>query len=156
MQRSTWQIGLIGALLGAGLGLLSAVPLIGCLAIPLALVLYAGVGVFAALRLPAPRSAGPGAGAGAVAGAITSLGYGLVNMIVTPLVFMMMGGPQAALRGLPPQLLDMYHQAGIDPQMIFSPLMVTLSAGLCCISNIVFAAILGAIGGAIAAAAASS
>ncbi|MCD6289276.1 MAG: hypothetical protein J7M34_02140 [Anaerolineae bacterium] len=156
MERDAFKVGIIGAIIGGILGLFSAVPLVGCVALPLALVLYVAIGVFAGLRVPPPRQAGPGAGAGAIAGVMAGLGYGLATMVVEPLVFTLMGGAQAAVRGLrslPPQFLDMYRQAGLDPQMFFSLPMVTLSAGLCCLSSIVFAAILGAIGGAIAAAA---
>ena len=156
MPREAIKVGLIGAVIGAVLGLLSAVPLVSCLALPFSLILYVGIGIFAGLRLPPPREAGPGVGAGAIAGALSGLGYGLANMIVTPLVFTLMGGAEAVLRSLPPQFLDMYRQAGLDPQMFFSPLMITLGAGFCCLSSIFFAAILGAIGGAIAAAAATS
>ncbi|NOZ27413.1 MAG: hypothetical protein GXP39_05085 [Chloroflexi bacterium] len=155
MAPSTWRAGLIGAALGAFLGLISVVPLLGCLVVPLSLILYVVIGILAALWMPAPRDAGPGAGAGAAAGALAGLGYGIASMIATPLAYTLMGGAQTAMRSLPPQLMEMYRQAGLDPQMFFSLPMVTLSAGLCCISNLVFAAILGAIGGAIAAAASS-
>jgi len=140
--------------LGAGLGLLSAIPLLGCLALPLSLVLYVVVGIFAALQLPAPRQSGPGAGAGAVASALAGLGYGIVNMMVTPILFSLMGGAEAAVQSLPPQLLELYRQAGLDPQQFLSPLVIAASAGLCCLSNFVFAAIFGAVSGAITAASA--
>jgi hypothetical protein len=110
MQRSIMKVGLIGIVMGAGLGLFSAIPLLGCLALPLSLVLYVVVGIFAALQLPAPRQTGPGAGAGAAAGALASLGYGVVSMIVTPLMFMLMGGTEAAIQSLSPQLMDVYRQ----------------------------------------------
>ena len=155
MPGDVLRIGLLGAVIGAALGLLSLIPLLGCLALPLALILYIGIGVFAALRLPSPRSVGQGAGAGAITGALAGFGYGLVLTVTTPLMFTLTGGAEAMIQGLPPQLMEMYRQAGVDPQLLFNPLMVTFSAGLCCIGGVVLAAILGAISGAIAAAAAS-
>ncbi len=151
MPRGTLRTGLIGAALGAGLGLVSVIPVVGCLALPLTLILYAGIGIFAALQLPPPRAPSLGAGVGAITGALSGLGYGLINMIVTPLMFIMMGGPQEIVQDLPPQLLGMYRQAGLDPHMFFTPFTVTLSTGLCCLSSVVFAAMLGAIGGVITA-----
>ncbi len=154
MPPNALKIGLIALGLGTGLGLFSIVPIAGCLALPLSWVLYVAMGVLAALQLPTPRQARPGAGAGAMAGALAGLGYGIVNMIATPILFSLMGGAEAAVQSLPPQLLELYRQAGLDPQQFLSPLVITASAGLCCISNFVFAAIFGAISGAITAASA--
>lgn len=154
MPPNALKIGLLALGLGIGLGIFSVIPLVGCLAFPLSWVLYVVMGVVAALQLPAPRQSGPGAGAGAIAGALAGLGYGAVNMIATPILFSLMGGAEAAVQSFPPPLLELYRQAGLDPRQFLSPLVIAASAGLCCISNFVFAAILGAISGAVTAASA--
>jgi hypothetical protein len=154
MPPNALKIGLLALGLGIGLGLFSVVPIVGCLALPLSWVLYAALGVLAALQLPVPRQPGSGAGAGALAGALAGVGYGTVNVIAAPILFSLMGGAEAAVQGLPPQLLEFYRQAGLDPRQFLSPWVITASAGLCCLSNFVFAAILGAVSGAITAASA--
>lgn len=153
MSRDVWIICLIGLGAGAFLALASLIPFVGCLALPCTLLLYAVFGAVAALRLPQPREAGRGAGTGALAGLSVGLGYTVMNTILTPLVMTMMGGPQGLSSALPPQILEMYRQAGIDPAMILSPGMLIVGTILCGISNLVFAAIIGAIAGLIAAAA---
>lgn len=154
MPPNAWKIGLLALGLGIGLGLFSIVPIAGCLALPLSWVLYVAMGVLAALQWPALRQVGPGAGAGAIASALAGLGYGAVNVIAAPILFSLMGGAEAAVQSLPPQLLELYRQTGLDPRQFLSPWLIAASAGLCCISNLVFAALLGAISGAIAAASA--
>jgi len=114
---------------------------------------YIGVGVLAAYWLPPPRTAGNGAGAGAIAGLIAAVVGGAVNMVVSAIRFSTVGGAEAITRQIPPEALSQLQDAGIDPS-VFAGIGGVLGIGAaCCLVGLVVAAVLGAIGGAVMAAA---
>jgi hypothetical protein len=155
MWRAGVKAGLVGAIVAAVLAALTLVPCLGCIASIVGLFWYIGVGVLAAYWLTPPRTTGDGAGAGAVAGVVTALVGGLVSMVVNAIQFSLMGGQAAIMSQMPPDALNQLRDAGIDPG-IFASVggIVAISAG-CCMIGLVLAAILGAIGGAVMAAARS-
>jgi len=153
MSQASLKAGLVGAGVAAVLSLLSLVPCLGCITGILGLLWYIGVGVLAAYWLPPPRTAGNGAGAGAIAGLITAVVGGAVNMVVSAIRFSMVGGAEAITRQIPPEALSQLQDAGIDPS-IFAGIGGVLGIGAaCCLVGLVVAAVLGAIGGAVMAAA---
>jgi len=153
MSKAALKAGLVGAGVAAVLSLLGLVPCLGCLAGILGLVWYVGVGILAGYWLQPPRTAGAGAGAGAIAGLITAAVGGVVNMIVGVIQFSIAGGPSAVLSQLPPEMLSQLRDAGVDPGLFASTGGVLGIGAVCCMFGLVLAAMLGAIGGAILAAA---
>jgi hypothetical protein len=83
---------------------------------------------------------------------------GIVNMIIAAAQFAISGGPGAMMKQmnqLPPEVMRQLHQAGIDPS-IFAGTSIAGVIGVsaaCCVIGFVLAAVLGAIGGVIFAAA---
>jgi hypothetical protein len=155
MWRAGLKAGLVGAVVAAVLAVLNLVPCLGCIASIVGLLWYIGVGVLAAYWLLPPRTTGDGAGAGAIAGVVTAFVGGLVNIVVNAVQFSIMGGQSAILSQMPPESLRQLRDAGIDPG-IFASVggILAISAG-CCMIGLVLAAVLGAIGGAVMAAAKS-
>jgi hypothetical protein len=153
MSKAGLRAGLVGAIVAVVLSLLSLVPCLGCIASILGLLWYVGVGVLAAYWLEPPRTAGDGAGAGAIAGLITALVGGVVGMIVSAIQFSVAGGPRAILNQFPPGTLQQLRDAGIDPRIFASMGGVIGVAAVCCVFGLVVAVVLGAVGGAIMAAA---
>jgi hypothetical protein len=153
MSQASLKAGLVGAGVAVVLSLLGLVPCLGCITGILALVWYVGVGVLAAYWMPPPRTAGSGAGAGALAALITAVVGGAVNMVVSAIQFSIMGGYEAMSRQIPPEALNQLRDAGIDPS-VFAGIGGVLGIGaVCCLVGLVVAAVLGAIGGAVMAAA---
>jgi hypothetical protein len=144
------KAGLIGAVILIVLSLIGMIPfaLLGCLVLPLYLVVYVAVGVLAASYMPPPRTAGAGAGQGALAAAVAALLSGVVSTII--------GAGRAAMtdatvafQNIPPDMLDQIEQTGV-PMEVFVGLGGALIFGtICCTVGILLAAALGAIGGAI-------
>jgi hypothetical protein len=153
MSKAGLRAGLVGAVVAAVLSLLGLVPCLGCIASILGLLWYVGVGVLAAYWLQPPRTTGEGAGAGAIAGLITALVGGVVGMIVGAVQFTIAGGPRAILNQIPPEALRQLRDAGIDPRMFASMGWVIGVGAICCGFGLVLAAVLGAGGGAVMAAA---
>jgi hypothetical protein len=134
------------------LSLLQLVPCLGCFASILALLLYIGVGVLAAIWLEEPRDPGKGAASGAVAGSITALGGGITRVIMSTIRFTVGGGQAAVMRQfrqLPPELRQPWRDLGLDPGMLARPGWAVGSSALCCGFGLVLAAALGAAAGAI-------
>ena len=156
MSNAGLKAGLVGAAVAVVLSLMSLVPCIGCIAPILGLAAYVGAGVLAAYWLTPPRTAGDGAGAGAIAGLITALAGGVVNMIVGAAQFAIAGGPAAIMRDIPPESLRELERAGIDPSLFVSMGGVIGIGAVCCVGGLVIAAVLGAIGGMIMASAKSN
>jgi len=156
------QAGLKAGAVGAGvlvvLNLIGLIPCVGCITCILGLLAYVGAGALAAYWLPPTRTAGEGAGAGAIAGVVAGIVSGIVNMIIAALQFAISGGPGAMMKQmsqLPPEVMRELHQAGVDPS-IFAGTSIAGVIGLsamCCVITFTLAAVLGAIGGVIFAAA---
>jgi hypothetical protein len=154
------QAGLKAGAVGAGviilLNLIALIPCAGCITCILGLLAYVGAGALAAYWLPPTRAAGQGAGAGAIAGVVAGIVGGIVNMIIAALQFAISGGPEAAMRQmgqLPPEVMDQLYQAGVDPMLFASIGGVIGVSAMCCVIGFILAAVLGAIGGVIFAAA---
>lgn len=152
-MRPWLKAGLIGAGVMVVLSLLSMVPFLSCLAFPLQFLAYLGVGGLAAAYMLPRRETGPAAGQGALAGLIASLASGLISLVVTPIALAMQGGASAIINQLPPDVLQQFEQAGLDPSLLFNPGTLMGVAGLCCLpTGLIVGAVLGALGGLIYAA----
>lgn len=154
------QAGLKAGAVGAGviivLNLIGLIPCVGCVTCILGLLAYVGAGALAAYWLPPVRTAGQGAGAGAIAGVVAGIVGGIVNTIIAALQFAISGGAGAMMRQmeqLPPEVMSQLYQAGFDPTIFASIGGVIGVSAMCCVVGFVLAAILGAIGGVIFAAA---
>jgi hypothetical protein len=156
---SSWlKAGLIG---GAVVALLSIVlTFVGqtlgleCAIWLVTLLVFAGIGALAAYWLPPLRQAGPAAGQGALAAVLAQLIGGLVLTVLT-VVRSSFIDTGAVLSQLDPAMLDSLAEAGVDMQAMeamIGPVGAIFSGGLCCVGGLIFAAILGAIGGALVAA----
>ena len=151
------KAGLIGGAVVLALTLLSLIPVVGlgyccsCLSI----LVYVGIGVLGSVFLTPPRQAGKGAGAGAVAGLIA----GAIGGLTLAVIMLMQGAslePDAILSAVPASQWEQLRQAGVDPTTyaeMFSQYYGYISAAVCCPGSLVMGAALGAIGGAIHAAA---
>jgi hypothetical protein len=142
---------LIGAAILVVIKLIGIIPYIGCVSLPLNLITYVGVGVLAAMYLPPLRTAWRGAGEGALAALIASLIGGITGMIIA-LARSSVTGAQAMAQ-LPPGVLDMVRESGISPGFLFGVGGTSIFGSICCLSGILVAVALAAIGGAIYAAA---
>jgi hypothetical protein len=154
------QAGLKAGAVGAGvivvLNLIGLIPCVGCFTCILGLLAYVGVGALAAYWLPPVRTAGEGAGAGAIAGVVAGIVSGIVNMIIAAVQFAISGGPGAMMqqmRQLPPEVMNQLYEAGVDPALFASIGGVIGISAACCVIGFILAAVLGAIGGVIFAAA---
>ena len=155
---SSWlKAGLIG---GAALALLSLLlAFAGSLGIEctlqlLTLMAFAGTGALAAYWMPPVRKPGPAAGQGAMAATVGQLIGGVVFTILT-LIRSFFIDTAAVISALDPELLDQMVEAGMDPEILetlVGPVGAVLSGSLCCVGGLIFAAILGAIAGAVLAA----
>jgi len=149
MNRPAIKAGLLGGLVAAVVGLLTIIPLFACLSLPLQLLAYAGAGAAAAAWLPASGRGGSKVGAGAIAGLIAGLIGGLARMATGLISYTIAGGPAQILSQLPPESLQAFRQAGMDPSTLFGTGTVTAISGMCCALGSVIALGLGALGAAI-------
>ena len=134
-------------LLGQGMGL-------GCGLSLLALLAFAGAGALAAYWIPPTREPGPAAGQGAAAATIAQLIGGIVFTILTAIQFSMMDAGEV-ISSMDPTMLDQLAQAGYDPatfEAMLGPVSGLLGGSFCCVGGLIFAAALGAVGGAVMAA----
>lgn len=158
------KAGLKAGLIGAGAlfmlalvnivsALIPAVP-IGCVCCGVQILVYAGAGLLAGSFLAPPRSAGAGAGAGALAGAISGLGAG-IGGIITSIIQVLTGLAAAQTDQLMKQLIESgLLEPGMLPPTAAPGLgSVAINGAICCLGSLVIGAALGAIGGAIFAAA---
>ncbi len=149
------KAGLIGAAIIFVLTLLSQIPGVGCFCCGLNWLSYAGIGVLAAYFLSPPRSAGTGAGAGAIAGLISGGLGGLVWTVIMA-IQVAITGTGDIMSAIDPQTMRQLLDLGIDPDMfaIFSGVGgVAIGGAMCCLTGLAVGAGMGAIGGAIFAAA---
>ncbi len=154
MNQPWLRAGLIGAGVIIVVNLLSLVSALGGLLLPLEVVALAGVGVLAASFMLPRREIGRGAGQGALAGLLTGLVSGIRLVILAGVGIAAIGGTQGIISQMPPQLLQQYSQAGIDPSAVLTSGMITSVVALCCLpSTLIGGALLGALGGLIFAAA---
>lgn len=154
MDRPWLKAGLIGGAALVVINLVGLVPVLSCLSLPLALVVYVVVGVLAASWLPPRREAGPAAGQGALAGLVAGAIGGIAQTLLAPVALALSGGSQALISQLPPESLQVFRDAGLDPQMFFNAGTVAGVTALCCLPvGIVVAAALAALGGLVYAAA---
>lgn len=148
MNRPWLRAGLIGAGVLLVLSLLSLVPLVSCIAPILQLLAFAGVGALAASFIPPRRETGSGAGQGALAGLIAGLVGAIVSTILAPVSLAASGGTAAIINQFPPETLQQFEQAGVDPNMFLNAGTVAGATALCCLPTALIAgALLGALGG---------
>jgi len=152
------KAGLIGAAVVLALTLLSLIPTVGSCCSCLSILAYAGIGVLAGFYLTPPRQAGKGAGAGAIAGLISGVIGGLASGIITAVQVATMS-PREIMSQIPAWQWQQLKEYGVDPRMYESMLREYgsafgyIGAGLCCLGSLAVGAALGAIGGAVFAAA---
>ena len=138
---------LVMTFLGQGTG-------VGCGLSFLALLAFAGAGALAAYWIPPKREAGPAAGQGAAAASIAQLIGGIVFTISAVIMFSTIDSA-AVISSMDPTLLDQLTQAGYDLETFeaaLGPVSGLLGGSFCCVGGLIFAAALGAVGGALMAA----
>jgi hypothetical protein len=156
--KAGMKAGLIGAAVLLALTLLSLIPAVGGCCSCLSILAYVGVGALAGFYLTPPRQAGQGAGAGAIAGLIAGAIGGLASSIITAVRAATMT-PGDIMQQIPAWQWDQLEQYGMDPGMYedmmrqYGSVYGYVGAGLCCLGSLAVGAALGAIGGAIYAAA---
>lgn len=154
MNQPWLRAGLIGAGVLVVINLLSLIPAMGAVSLPLQPIALAGAGALAASFMLPRREAGRGAGQGALAGLLAGLASGITFAITFGIGLSSMGGPQELVNELPPQLLGQYQQMGVDPASVLNSGLLTMFVVICCLPTLVIAgALLGALGGLIYAAA---
>lgn len=153
MNRPWLKAGLIGGLVLVIINLFGLIPMVSCICMPLGLVAYVAIGALAARWVAPRREAGRAAGQGALAGVVSGLIGGIASTVLAPVSLAMAGGPQAFINNLPPESLQAFQQAGVDPQAVFSGGALALLAAICCLPlGMLLGAGLGALGGVIYAA----
>lgn len=146
---SPWlKAGLVGAAVLAVLSLLGMIPCVVFITCILGLLAYIGIGALAGYWMPPPREAGAAAGQGALAATLAAFVGGLVNTIIWTVQFAVTD-TAALLSQLPPESLQQLEQAGVDPILFTGPSFGAGVGSVCCIVGLIFAAILGAVGGAV-------
>ena len=146
---TSWlKAGLIGMAIVVILNLLGLVPVLGCITLPLTLIAYIVIGVLAAKWMALPRTAGGGAGQGAIAALIASIGAGIVNLVVV-LIQTSGGGMQRYLSQIPPEIMRQIQQTDIPMDLLFGTFSAAIGGTCCCITGMIFAAVIGAVSGAI-------
>lgn len=156
------KAGLIGGAALSALYLLNLIPLAGgvavaccCIVVVAYVLICGGAGALTAQWLPAPRDSGKAAGQGALAGGLAGLIGGAVNAVVT-LIQSASTDTAEVMALIPPEMLQSLKDAGVTPDMIeqmSGPLGGLGSGACCCAAGAIVALALGAIGGAIWAAA---
>jgi len=149
---SGWlKAGLIGGGVLIVLQLIGLIPFLGCVTLPLILVVYIVIGALAASYLPPIRQVGQGAGQGVLAALIAQLMGGIIGLIIA-IIQAASGATANFLSQVPPGTLQQLRDAGIPPHMLVGTVGASICGSVCCVAGIVIAAMLGAIGGAIYAA----
>ncbi len=146
---SSWvKAGLVGGAVLVVLNLLGIIPCVGIITCILGLFAYIGIGVLAAYWMPPVRMAGQAAGEGAGAATLAALIGGVVNIVIAT-VQMAVTDTAAILSQFPPEALQQFEEAGVDPTLFMGPGAGALAGSVCCIAGLILAAILGAVGGAV-------
>ena len=127
---------------------------LGCGITLLSLLAFAGTGALTAYWMPPIREAGRAAGQGAIAAVLAQviggIAFTIFGMIQTSLV-----DTTEVISSIDPALVDQLVEMGVDIQALetmLGPAGALLSGSLCCVGGLIFAAILGAVGGALLAA----
>jgi hypothetical protein len=148
MRSPALKAGLIGAGAMIVIGLVGLIPFLGCISLPLEWLAYIAIGALAAYWLAPIRQNGQGAGQGALAGLIAGLVGGIVRTVLAPASLALSGGSQAIISQLPPDSLQAFRSAGIDPSTFFGPGMMAGFTAVCCLPvGLLLGAALGALGG---------
>lgn len=146
MSQVGLRAGLMGAVAALVISFLSLVPLIGgCLVWLFSLALWSVLGLLVARWLPAPADEEQIAVAGAMAGLIAGLVGGLLGILLAPLGLALLGGTEGVLRLLPAGLFRLYQDAGIAPEVLYSPSGVLLGATFSCTLMLVFSTVVTAV-----------
>ncbi|MBE7471101.1 MAG: hypothetical protein DPW09_23450 [Anaerolineae bacterium] len=142
------KAGGVGAGILLVLNVLGLIPCVGCITLILSLLVYAGVGVLAALWMPAPRDGASGAKNGAVAAVVAGLVSGLINMVLAGIQFSISGTSQMTqvINDLPPDQAAALAELGISPAALGIGAVLGITTG-CCLIGVLIAAGLGAAGG---------
>jgi hypothetical protein len=149
---SPWlKAGLVGAAVLVVVNLLGLIPCVALFSCAFGLLVYIGIGMLAAYWMPPQREAGAAAGQGALAALLAALIGGIVNTIII-VVQMAITDTATILSQMPAETLQQLEQAGVDPTMFVGPGFGALIGSACCLTGLILAAILGAVGGAIFAA----
>jgi hypothetical protein len=152
------KAGLIGLGILVVLSLLSLIPIMGLCVIPLRWITYIGVGVLAGSYMLPPRESGDAAKDGAMAGAVAAAGGGFVGLIISLIQGATGGAMQFTeiMQQLPPEAMQGLRDLGVTPEMLTGVGGGAAALGgaavcgsVCCVGGILFAAISGAIGGAV-------
>ncbi len=150
MKSPALKAGLIGSLILIVVALISLIPLVGCLSLPLEWLAYIGIGALAGYWLAPVRQAGRAAGQGALAGLIAGLVAGVMRTVLAPVSLALSGGAQAMVSLVPPESLELFRQADIDPGVLFGPGVLTAVTAVCCLPAALLSGVaLGALGGVI-------
>lgn len=155
IMQNGLKAGLIGALIAAVLTLLGQIPVVGCCFSLLVVALWFGAGVLAGYfgnQTNSMQTTGDAAQAGAVAGALTALGGGIVSTLIG-IVQAALNHSVQAFSQIPPETWKQLEDLGVDQRMFAGVGGIVGVAGVmgcCCIAGMVFAALLGAAGGALA------
>lgn len=148
MNRPWLRAGLIGAGILIVLSLLNLVPFVSCIAPILQLLAFAGIGALAASFIPPRRESGRAAGQGALAGLIAGFVGAIVSTLLSGVGLATAGGTAAILQQFPPETLQQFEQAGLDPAMFVNTGTVVGATALCCLpTGLIAGALLGALGG---------
>ncbi len=144
--RVGFRAGILGAIGAFVIEFLVLVPLAGqCLVWIFSLGLWVAVGALVAYwRLPRARDTDLVVG-GAIAGLITGLIGGLLGILLVPILLLLVGGTSGLLHTLPPDMASLYREAGIAPEVLFSPTGLFLVMTLSCIFQLIGAAIVSAL-----------
>jgi hypothetical protein len=143
----------IGAVILIILNLLSLIPCVGCFTFLITLIVYPAIGILAAYFMINPRNGNTGATNGAAAAVIAALIAGVVGTIINFAYFSFTGSDQMAqaVADLPPDQLAALAELGVDPTLMAGGLGMLGILGfsvICCGLWAIFAALLGAAGGA--------
>jgi hypothetical protein len=153
MNQPWLRAGLIGAGVIIVVNLVGLLPSIGGISLPLQIFALAGIGILAASFMMPRREAGRAAAQGALAGLVTGIANGIVSVVMVSVGLTSIGGPQALISQLPPELLQQYAQMGVDPAQVITSGAITAIVAVCCFpGSIIAGGVLGALGGAIYAA----
>jgi len=162
---SAWlKAGLIGGAILFFVDIIGQIPFICCCAPLLMLAVYIAVGVMAASYMPLPRDTGKAAGQGALAAVIASFIGGLINLIISVIRAAIWSTSQVGQvwTDLPLEVQFLLRDMGLEPEMVnelsnFAGGIggTTVCGSICCLGGILIAAMLGALGALIYAAAKS-
>ncbi len=146
MIRVGVRAGILGAVGAFVIEFLVLVPLAGqCLVWIFSLALWVAVGALVAYwHVPEARDTDIAVG-GAVAGLITGLIGGLLGILLVPILLLLMGGTPGILHSLPPDIVALYQEAGVAPEVVFSPTGLFLLMSFSCLLQLIAAALIAAL-----------